>query len=319
MANHDWHKHALVRSDTCSACATRIPCGFLRFVCKECHTACHLDCLEMPCTSDFNLEGGNSTKRKSGSKKASASKKRKLLGEANTKVHIDYIVEPVPVPDLRKKVHKSKGKIEKNKIRLRLRREQGDSDSWNIANTTRTTTDTASTANKDEGEDETPNSMQLTWMKLNSAEVKKEEEEEGGEVDEEVAEVLQQMNNATSRLRAVLKDKQKRIREVQAEKEFYHDMLLKRDAELAEIRKAGSASGGKGTLQKLSKELADIIGRPEASEKECYRVVVRYIETNNLQDPDNNSYFNPDSKLIPIFKHRTHMLDVLRLLNSHMS
>merc|ERR1711983_213033 len=45
---------------------------------------------------------------------------------------------------------------------------------------------------------------------------------------------------------------------------------------------------------KLSAELADIVGKKEASRAEC-------IKQHNLQDPENKQFFNPDKKMAKIF------------------
>merc|ERR1712083_770080 len=47
---------------------------------------------------------------------------------------------------------------------------------------------------------------------------------------------------------------------------------------------------------KLSAELADIVGKKEASRAECIKQLWAYIKKNNLQDPENKQFFNPDKK-----------------------
>jgi len=52
---------------------------------------------------------------------------------------------------------------------------------------------------------------------------------------------------------------------------------------------------------KLSAELADIVGKKEASRAECIKQLWAYIKKNNLQDPDNKQYFIPDKKMAKVF------------------
>merc|ERR1712029_661003 len=44
---------------------------------------------------------------------------------------------------------------------------------------------------------------------------------------------------------------------------------------------------------KLSTELADIVGKKEASRAECIKQLWAYIKKNNLQDPENKQFFVP--------------------------
>merc|ERR1711876_173306 len=50
---------------------------------------------------------------------------------------------------------------------------------------------------------------------------------------------------------------------------------------------------------KLSAELADIVGKKEASRAECIKQLWAYIKKNNLQDPENKQFFNPDKQEWP--------------------
>merc|ERR1712153_182585 len=52
---------------------------------------------------------------------------------------------------------------------------------------------------------------------------------------------------------------------------------------------------------KLSDDLADIVGKKEASRAECVKELWAYAKKNNLQDPANKQYFTPDKKLAKIF------------------
>ena len=51
---------------------------------------------------------------------------------------------------------------------------------------------------------------------------------------------------------------------------------------------------------KLSAELADIVGKKEASRAECIKQLWAYIKKNNLQDPENKQFFNPDKKIAKV-------------------
>ena len=51
---------------------------------------------------------------------------------------------------------------------------------------------------------------------------------------------------------------------------------------------------------KLSTELADIVGKKEASRAECIKQLWAYIKKNNLQDPENKQFFNPDKKMAKV-------------------
>ena len=52
---------------------------------------------------------------------------------------------------------------------------------------------------------------------------------------------------------------------------------------------------------KLSADLADIVGKDEASRAECIKLLWDYIKKNNLQDPENKQYFIPDKKMAKVF------------------
>merc|ERR1711981_152403 len=47
---------------------------------------------------------------------------------------------------------------------------------------------------------------------------------------------------------------------------------------------------------KLSADLADIVGKKEASRAECIKQLWAYIKKNNLQDPENKQFFTPDKR-----------------------
>merc|ERR1712021_194081 len=52
---------------------------------------------------------------------------------------------------------------------------------------------------------------------------------------------------------------------------------------------------------KLSDDLADIVGKKEASRAECVKELWAYIKEKNLQDPKNKRFFTPDKKMAKVF------------------
>lgn len=61
---------------------------------------------------------------------------------------------------------------------------------------------------------------------------------------------------------------------------------------------------------KLSADLADIVGKKEASRAECIKQLWAYIKKNNLQDPENKQFFTPDKKMAKVIIH--YYMDMLR-------
>merc|ERR1739848_821467 len=47
---------------------------------------------------------------------------------------------------------------------------------------------------------------------------------------------------------------------------------------------------------KLSSDLADIVGKKEASRAECIKLLWAYLKKNNLHDPENKQYFFPTKR-----------------------
>merc|ERR1712147_110226 len=71
---------------------------------------------------------------------------------------------------------------------------------------------------------------------------------------------------------------------------------------------------------KLSAELADIVGKKEASRAECIKQLWAYIKKNNLQDPENKQFFNPDKKMAKIFGNdRIRAFSMAKFLSAHLS
>jgi chromatin remodeling complex protein RSC6 len=52
---------------------------------------------------------------------------------------------------------------------------------------------------------------------------------------------------------------------------------------------------------KLSQDLADIVGKSEATRGEIIKQLWAYIKEHKLQDPDNKQYFKPDMRMSKIF------------------
>ena len=59
--------------------------------------------------------------------------------------------------------------------------------------------------------------------------------------------------------------------------------------------------GGLTAPKKLSPELADLVGKKEASRAELMKLLWAYIKEHNLQDPENKQYFVPDKKMAKVF------------------
>merc|ERR1712088_653376 len=71
---------------------------------------------------------------------------------------------------------------------------------------------------------------------------------------------------------------------------------------------------------KLSADLADIVGKKEASRAECIKQPWAYIKKNNLQDPENKQFFNPDKKMAKIFGNdRIRAFGMAKFLSAHLS
>ena len=71
---------------------------------------------------------------------------------------------------------------------------------------------------------------------------------------------------------------------------------------------------------KLSAELADIVGKKEASRADCVKELWAYIKKNDLQDPKNKQYFKPDKKLAKVFgTDRIRGFGMQKFLSAHVS
>merc|ERR1711874_50672 len=88
----------------------------------------------------------------------------------------------------------------------------------------------------------------------------------------------------------------------------------------------GDGYGGGGKMagltkpMKLSAELADIVGKKEASRAECIKQLWAYLKKNNLQDPENKQFFIPDKKMAKIFGNdKIRAFGMAKFLSAHLS
>merc|ERR1712001_809882 len=71
---------------------------------------------------------------------------------------------------------------------------------------------------------------------------------------------------------------------------------------------------------KLSADLADIVGKKEASHAECIKQLWAYIKKNNLQDPESKQFFTPDKKMAKVFGNdRIRAFGMAKFLSAHLS
>merc|ERR1712086_543066 len=71
---------------------------------------------------------------------------------------------------------------------------------------------------------------------------------------------------------------------------------------------------------KLSADLAEVVGKKEASRAECIKQLWAYIKKNNLQDPENKQFFNPDKKMAKVFgSDRIRAFGMAKFLSAHLS
>merc|ERR1712129_110308 len=77
---------------------------------------------------------------------------------------------------------------------------------------------------------------------------------------------------------------------------------------------------GMGKPMKLSADLADIVGKKEASRAECIKELWAYLKKNNLQDPANKQFFTPDKKMAKVFgTDRIRAFGMAKFLSAHLS
>ncbi|XP_059095218.1 uncharacterized protein LOC131889994 [Tigriopus californicus] len=71
---------------------------------------------------------------------------------------------------------------------------------------------------------------------------------------------------------------------------------------------------------KLSPELAEVVGKKEASRAECIKQLWAYIKKHNLQDPENKQYFTPDKKMAKVFgEDRIRAFGMAKFIGAHLS
>merc|ERR1712076_196416 len=93
-------------------------------------------------------------------------------------------------------------------------------------------------------------------------------------------------------------------------------------SQLSKTTKAITMPKGSGLTKpmKLSEDLADIVGKKEASRAECVKELWAYIKKNDLQDPKNKQFFKPDKKLAKVFgTDRIRGFGMVKFLKTHLS
>ena len=71
---------------------------------------------------------------------------------------------------------------------------------------------------------------------------------------------------------------------------------------------------------KLSADLADIVGKKEASRAECVKQLWAYLKKHNLQDPENKQFFTPDKKMAKVFgSDSIQAFSMSKFLSAHLS
>ena len=85
----------------------------------------------------------------------------------------------------------------------------------------------------------------------------------------------------------------------------------------------GKRSGKGSSLtkpMKLSADLAEIVGKKEASRAECVKQLWAYLKKHNLQDPENKQFFTPDKKMAKVFgTDRMRAFAMSKFLSAHLS
>ena len=71
---------------------------------------------------------------------------------------------------------------------------------------------------------------------------------------------------------------------------------------------------------KLSADLADIVGKKEASRAECIKELWAYLKKHNLQTPDNKQFFLPDKKMAKVFgSDKIRAFSMAKFISAHVS
>merc|ERR1712025_510714 len=98
--------------------------------------------------------------------------------------------------------------------------------------------------------------------------------------------------------------------------EFFLDLFIQSILKLIKMPKGS----GLTKPMKLSADLADIVGKKEASRAECIKQLWAYLKKNNLQDPENKQFFIPDKKMAKIFgTDKIRAFGMAKFLSAHLS
>ena len=72
--------------------------------------------------------------------------------------------------------------------------------------------------------------------------------------------------------------------------------------------------------QKLSPELADIVGVEESSRAELMKLLFKYLNDHDLKDPENKQFFTPDKKMSKVFgKDKIRAFSMSKYLSDHLT
>ena len=69
---------------------------------------------------------------------------------------------------------------------------------------------------------------------------------------------------------------------------------------------------------KLSDELADIVGKSQATKPQVRKAIYAYIDEKNLKDPEDGRFFTPDAKMAKVFgKDKMYKIAVMKCIKDH--
>ena len=89
---------------------------------------------------------------------------------------------------------------------------------------------------------------------------------------------------------------------------------------MAATGKGSGKGSGLTKPMKLSADLAEIVGKKEASRAECVKQLWAYLKKQNLQDPKNKLFFTPDKKMAKVFRtDRMRAFAMSKFLSAHLS
>ena len=105
--------------------------------------------------------------------------------------------------------------------------------------------------------------------------------------------------------------------------EDYHNEIKKKitqDNVSGPIQGSGPRYSGLTKPMKLSPELADIVGKGTASRAVIIQQLWAYLMRNKLQDPEDETYFIPDSKMAKVFgNEKIRAFAMAKFISSHIS